>query len=102
MSLKILTNKYLPVLLSATHLLRGTGEPGGRPGVRPCLHLSRRGLPQTRAVLGHGAARPLQEPHRGRRESVHPVLAPPAAQHERQEAGLLGVASQLEGTPQDR
>lgn len=56
--------------------------------------------PAPRAVLGHRAARSVHQPLLAQRRRLHRVLPVPAARHERQEAGLSGLAPDLRDPPE--
>lgn len=78
---------------SSTHLLPGARDHGGGPVV-PCGRLlSSRGPPVPSSLLGHRPAGPVPEPHQRGRFRVNLLLPAPPAQHEREKAGLPGVAS---------
>lgn len=85
------TRTDLFFLPSSPHLLPGPPPGGGGSAVRRGGLLSGRGAPAPRAVLGHGAAGQVPEPHQRGRSRVHPLLPQPEAQHEREAAGLPGV-----------
>lgn len=86
---------------SSAHLLPGARAPGGGPVVpRGCL-LSSSGPPDPSSLLGHRPAGPVPEPDQRGRVCVQLLLPAPPAQHEREKAGLSGVASGPGAAAQD-
>lgn len=85
---------------SSPHFHSGVLYCGGGTGIQPGCYLPVRSPTPASALLGHRTEREVSQSHLRQRGSLLSLLPVPPEEHEWNEAGLPGLASDLLGTPQ--